>query len=157
MVTGELASLSALYLADETAWLEAMSAFAAARNAEEIDWANLSEYLSDMAKRDRREVASRLKVLMAHVLKWQYQPLRQSKSWVNTICDQQEELSDILDSRTLRNHAATILTEIYPRAVGSAARETELPRETFPADCPYTLDELLSPDFPPAHAATLTE
>jgi hypothetical protein len=59
MTQTELA-LSDLYLADETAWLEAMAELIESGNRSDLDFANLREYLSDMAKRDRREVRSRL-------------------------------------------------------------------------------------------------
>ena len=61
--------LSALYQTDETAWLETMSRLAAERRFEEFDCEHLSKYVNDMARRDRREVVSRMVVLMIHMLK----------------------------------------------------------------------------------------
>ena len=72
MATAEAVPLEVLYERDETAWLEAMSALAAAGRLAEMDNSNLSEYLADMAKRDRREVFSRLVVLLAHLLKGEH-------------------------------------------------------------------------------------
>src|SRR5262245_66591724 len=76
MRTAQPESLGVLYERDETAWLEAMAALAAERRYAEMDYQHLSEYLSDMAKRDRREVFSRLVVLMGHLVKWEAQPGR---------------------------------------------------------------------------------
>ena len=73
-------TLAALYEADETAWLEATADLVRRGLYDQLDTENLSEYLSDMAKRDRREVESRLIVLLAHVLKWVHQPDRRSGS-----------------------------------------------------------------------------
>ena len=78
MVKTEALPLSLLYERDETAWLEAMAALVAEGRFAEIDRRNLSDYLTDMAKRDRREVTSRLGVLIAHLLKWRHQPGRRS-------------------------------------------------------------------------------
>ena len=69
MTSTESLPLSALYESDETAWLELMASHAEAGRYEELDLPNLSEFLSSMAKRDRREVLSRLVVLLAHLLK----------------------------------------------------------------------------------------
>jgi hypothetical protein len=80
MVTAAALDLRVLYEQDETAWLETMSALAAAGRYSEMDYAHLKEYLSDMAKRDRREVFSWLVVLLCHLLKWEYQPDRRSGS-----------------------------------------------------------------------------
>ncbi len=140
--TGPL-PLSALYEHDETAWLEAMSALAAEGRHDALDYPNLSEYLSDMAKRDRREVFSRLAVLLAHLLKWNHQPDRRSGSWLGTILVQQRELRQLLESGTLRNHADAVLAEAYADAVSQAAVETGLPRATFPAGCVWEVDAML--------------
>jgi hypothetical protein len=142
--TTPASALADLYEADETAWLEAMAELAAHRRVGEMDFPHLSEYLSDMAKRDRREVKSRLVVLMTHLLKWDYQPDKQTGSWQATILLQRGELADLLDSRTLRNHAGAILTDAYKSARRVAATETGLSVETFPSECPYTVEALIA-------------
>lgn len=144
MITTEPLPLSVLYERDETAWLEAMSSLAADGRYAEMDHANLSEYLADMARRDRREVASRLTTLLIHLLKWEHQPKRRSGSWQGTIMEQRRELRDILESGTLHNHALAILAEAYARARKQAAAESGLPRETFPDDCAWDLEGLLA-------------
>ena len=70
-----------LYVEDETAWLELTSRLVAEGRFHEVDAASLSEYLSDMAIRDRREVMSRLAVLLTHLLKWDHQPAKRTASW----------------------------------------------------------------------------
>ena len=136
--------LASLYEKDETAWLEQMSKLIAERRYEELDYKHLSEYLLDMAKRDRREVFSRLTTLLIHLLKWDYQPRKRSRSWEITMITQRYDLRDELESKTLRNHALEVLPEAYARAVKLAAKETGLSPERFPLQCPYTLDEVLS-------------
>ena len=140
--------LPALYEADETAWLDAMSELIREGRHDQLDYAHLAEYLADMARRDRREVKSRLKVLIAHLLKWAYQPRKRSRSWRGTILSQQWELAEDVRGGVLRNHAEEVLPKVYADAVKQAAAETGLSVKTFPAACPYTLDQLLSPDLP---------
>jgi hypothetical protein len=136
--------LDQLYEQDETAWLEAMADLAARGRLDELDTAHLSEYLTDMAIRDRRKVYSRLIVLLAHLLKWDHQPEKRTGSWRATINLQRIKLRLLLASRTLRNHAEAILGDAYRDARKLAADETGLPPETFPAECPYTIDQLLT-------------
>jgi hypothetical protein len=144
MAMATAASLAALYERDETAWLEAVSELIRLGRLDEVDFANLAEYLADMARRDRREVSSRLAVLIAHLLKWQHQPERRSGSWRGTIEVQRQELAELLESGVLRNHAADILGKSYANGARQAAAETGLAVATFQADCPYSLDDLLA-------------
>jgi len=137
-----------LYEKDETAWLELTARLVAQGRFGEIDQAALAEYLTDMAKRDKREVASRLTVLIGHLLKWQQQPEHRSRSWRATIISQRQELRGLLESATLREYAGEILAKCYGNAVQHAAAETEVPLEKFPAECPYSLDWLLSKELP---------
>ena len=146
MTTKTIDPLTDLYEADETAWLDAMSELIDAGRFTDLDYAHLGEYLAAMARRDRREIASRLTILIAHVLKWIHQPDNRSKSWRRTVIVQRQELVDQLESSTLRNHAETVLSEAYANAVEQAAAETDLDEGTFPAHCPWTLDQLLSPE-----------
>jgi Domain of unknown function DUF29 len=131
-----------LYLEDETAWLELSAQLIREGRLNDLDLANLAEYLTDMGKRDRREVVTRLALLIAHILKYTHQPERRSRSWRKTILTQQQQLQSIFESRTLRNHAEATLPRAYDRAVALAAADTGLDRETFPTLCPYTLADL---------------
>jgi hypothetical protein len=139
--------LGALYEQDETAWLEAMVELIRLGRLDEVDYPNLAEYLADMARRDRREVESRLTVLIAHVLKWVQQPERRSGNWRGTLIEQRQELEGLVSRGVLRNHAEAVLAGVYRKAVERAAAETGLPAETFPAPCPWALDQLLSADL----------
>ena len=141
MASADVIPLNLLYEQDETAWLEAMSALAAEGRFADMDHPNLSEYLADMAKRDRREVFSRLVVLLAHLLKWEFQPDRRSGAWRGTIREQRRELRQLLESGTLRNHAIAVLADTYAEARRQAAEETELDPSAFPLENPWGLDE----------------
>lgn len=136
---------ASLFEQDETAWLEQTANLVSQRRFGEIDHGQLSEYLTDMARRDKREVFSRLVTLLAHLLKWEHQPENRSNSWRGTILEQRRELRLLLESGSLRRHAAEVLGKAYQDAVEQAAVETGLAGETFPAECPASLDELLTP------------
>jgi hypothetical protein len=148
MIQRAVSRLAQLYGADETAWLEAMAELITQGRCDDLDYAHLGEYLSDMARRDRREVKSRLTTLLAHVLKWEHQREHRSRSWRGTIIEQRQELSELAARGVLRQHAEGILVEAYAEAVERAAAETGFGAVSFSAKCPYTLDQLLAPDFP---------
>ena len=144
MVQQTFQTLAVLYEADETAWLDQTAELVRDGRFDEINQATLAEYLTDMAKRDRREVYSRLVVLLAHLLKWEYHPGQRSGSWRGTILEQQRELRQLLESGTLYNHAAAVLADAYADARKQAAAETELARGVFPEECGWDVDGALA-------------
>ena len=133
-----------LHEADETAWLEATAELVRARQFRDIDADALAEYLTDMARRDRREVYSRLVVLLAHLLKWKYQPGRRSMSWQTTIFGQRLELQQMLESGTLRNQAIDAMARAYASACKQAVVETGLEITAFPETCEWDVDTMLA-------------
>jgi hypothetical protein len=135
--------LTTLYEQDETAWLEAMSRLLRRGSTDELDSQNLAEYLADMARRDRREVESRLATLIAHLWKWRHQVDKRSRSWPVTIEQQRQELQRLLQSRTLRNHADAVLAQTYADGRRLALIETGLKKSAFPKLCPFTIDDVL--------------
>jgi hypothetical protein len=137
-----------LYETDETAWLDAMSDLIEQGRFDELDYHHLGEYLADMSHRDRRRVESRVTVLMEHLFKWQYQPEKRTRSWQRTILVQSQELVDDCGSGVLRKHAEANLAKSYEKSVKRAAVATGLSPQTFPKECPYTVDQLQSPDIP---------
>ncbi len=139
-------ALPELYETDETAWLEAMSELIRTERLADLDYANLAKYLADMARRDKREVLSRLATLIAHLLKWGFQPEKRTNSWSVTIEAQRQQLAELLESGVLHNYADEILARAYGNAVRLASRETDLPLAKFPRTCPYTLDGILAED-----------
>ena len=79
MIQRAAEDLPALYESDETAWLDAMSELIRQGRLDQLDYAHLEEYLADMARRDRREVESRLTVLIVHLLKWKHQARKRTR------------------------------------------------------------------------------
>lgn len=146
MAVATAESLAALYSEDETAWLEAMAELVRRRNLAGLDLDNLGKYLTDMALRDRREVKSRLVVLLAHLLKWEFQWEKRSRGLRTTLLIQRQELADLASRGVLRAHAQAVLPEAYDNARELAAAETGLDKTTFPPACLYTIDQLFAMD-----------
>lgn len=133
-------ALAELFEKDETAWLEQTAELVRGKRFDQVDSSNLAEYLTDMAKRDRREVFSRLVTLLIHLLKWEYQQDRRSTSWQTTLLEQQRELSQLLESGTLRNHAETVFAKAYAAARRHVVVETAQDPGVFPENSPWALE-----------------
>ncbi len=115
------------------------------------DVEHLAEEVEDLGKRDRRAVASRAAALLAHLLKWKYQPQKRSGSWEATIKIQRLELCERLEeSPSLRTYLELAWAEaIYRKATLRAVQETGLAAQTFPPQCPFSLSEALDSAFLP--------
>jgi len=121
----------------------------------EVDVEHLAEEIEDVGKRDQREVRNRLKVLLAHLLKWTAQPdLRYAaggaSSWLNTIIEQRSQLESIFEqSPSLERHARESLDAAFCKAVKEAAYETRQPRDEFPTTCPFAFEQIMDDAFLP--------
>ncbi len=133
------------YEEDYNLWLDQTIEALRAGRFQELDVNALIDELESMSKRDKREVLSRLKVLLMHLLKWQYQPDKHTASWEITIRNIREEIQQILlDSPSLKSYPALVLDQAYASARQNASTETGLPISTFPETCPYAIAEILS-------------
>jgi len=139
-----------LYDQDFFEWTVRNAELLRSGRASEADLAHIAEEIEDMGKRERRELLSRLGVLIAHLLKWQVEPERRGHSWVATINLQRRELRKLLaEMPSLRRFLEKQLPDAYTEGVLMAAAETNLPAEAFPSTCGYELEALLDEEFLP--------
>ena len=139
-----------LYDEDFFAWTIEQAQLLRAGEWSAIDVANLAEEIESLGRRDRRELESRMTVLLMHLLKWLKLPGLRSRNWSGTIDEQRRRIAKLLrDSPNLRPFIGDALVEIYDDARESAIAETGLAEGEFPALCPFTVDEILSPSFLP--------
>ncbi|HCQ8421768.1 TPA: DUF29 domain-containing protein [Klebsiella oxytoca] len=116
----------------------------------ELDTQNLLEEIESMGRSERRELQSRLEKLFMHLLKWQYQPGRQSRSWKLTIEEQRRKVADVLsDNPSLRPGLPGLIEKAYKYATLSAERETGIVRSVFPATCPWSFEQAMEDSFWP--------
>lgn len=139
------------YDRDFHAWSQEQADLLRVQRFAEIDVDHLIEELEAMGARERRELISRLKVLLAHLLKWQFQPQLRSRSWKATIKEQRLSLQDLLEENP--SIEALLEQQAIPKAYRLArllaVKETNLDESTFPEDCPYSLQETRDADFYP--------
>jgi len=142
--------LKKLYEKDEHLWLLENAKLLREGKWEQADFDNIAETLEDMGRRDLREVVSRLKVLMIHLLKWIVQAEARSSSWKGTIRHQRDELNSMFeDSYNLKNHAEDSFSKSYKKAREIASDETGLPLSHFPEDLPFTFEQVIGEDYFP--------
>ncbi len=132
------------YEQDFYAWLLQSAQLLREKKFSQLDIANIAEELEGMARSDKRQLINRLAVLLAHLLKWQYQSYIRSKSWQRTIKEQRKRIKLLLqDSPSLKYEIEQKIATAYEIAILSADEET------FPETCEYSLDEILNQEFYP--------
>jgi hypothetical protein len=123
------------------------------RRFEDVDWLNVAEELEDMGKSERRAFRSQLARLLTHLLKWSYEPegRRLSEhSWRATIAHARKSVRELADeSPSFKPQMQDFFSAAYSDALAQAVAETNLPKRTFPAACPWTLDQVMDDDFWP--------
>lgn len=147
-----------LYEKDFYAWIYHNIDLVRTKKWDEIDADLLIEELESMAKRDRHELISHLTILIAHLLKWQFQFKQLSDtwkefkgdSWQGSIVEQRNQIERQLQmSPSLKAHFEESIQKAYPHAVKIAVKETKLSAKTFPITCPYSTEQLIDDDFYP--------
>ncbi len=138
------------YEEDFVLWLEHQVELLRQGRLSELDLENLAEEVEDIGRSQRRAVESELSVILIHLLKYQFQPSKRSRSWTDTLLEHRGRLTrDFRASKSLRLHAEAELADLYSLARKRAAVQTRLPLTTFPETSPYTLPETLDEDFLP--------
>jgi len=141
-----------LYEQDVVRWAQEQARLLREGEFERLDVEHIADEIEDVGKSEQRELASRTALLIAHLLKWQYQPQKRSKSWRGTIAIQRKSIA--------RRIAATPSleamlgdpewrTDIWLDALKSAIEDTGLDLAALPADCPWPIELALDPDFWP--------
>lgn len=142
--------MTTYYQQDYYAWTQEQAALIRAGQFSKLDLAHLADEIEDMGKSEKRALESRLEVLLMHLLKWQIQQDRRSKSWRLTIADQRRRLLKLLgENPSLKAALAESIEDIYPSAVIAAVNETGLDIERFPSACPYTQSQIFDSDYWP--------
>lgn len=137
-----------LYERDYYQWLTTTAQLLRSRKLRELDIENLVEELDDLGRSERRALESNLRVLLMHLLKWEYQPEKRSGSWKATIREHRKRIRKLLsDSPSLHAYFDEVFPSAYQDATELASDETGLPQKVFPAF--YPLDDALEEGFLP--------
>jgi hypothetical protein len=147
-----------LYETDYYAWIQEQIRALRSGHPEDLDSENVAEELEDLSRSVRRELQSRLELILSHLLKWIYQPEKRTPSWENTLLEQRGRIADLLmKNPSLRHHVDDDAVDAYRYARGAAGDEMGLtPREwrrLLPSQSPWSTAEILNPSFMPKKSA----
>ena len=131
------------YQKDFYSWTCEQAELLRAGRFNELDVFNLVEEIETMGRSEKRELQSRLMVLLVHLLKWQYQPARRGRSWTLTIKGQRINLDDVInDNPGLKPQLLGLLNNAYRLAIVEVSKQTMLEESIFPVKCSWTLDQI---------------
>jgi hypothetical protein len=115
---------------------------------DEVDRDNVAEEIESVGRTEFSRLESALRVLMLHMLKWDFQPGKRSRSWWLSITEQRVRLDQVLaDNPGLQPRIDEAIMRAYRRARLRAMRETGLEPEMFPEVCPYSFEDITARRF----------
>ena len=133
-------------------WSQEQARLLRARRFAELDIEHLADEIEDVGKSEKRELASRMAVLLAHLLKWSRQPENRTNSWRATIIVQRKRIAlAIKETPSLK----AVMRDrdwqeaVWLDALAQASKETGLAEEDLPEACPWTMDQAADPEFWP--------
>jgi len=140
----------ATYDEDLYTWSLEQASLLRARKFEQIDLEHIIEEIEDMSKSERRALQSFLETLLMHLLKWQFQPAYQGRSWKFTIIEQRKRIeSHLQENPGLKSKLSELTEKAYSYAITGAVRETGLAIDVYPQQCPWSYEQFTNPDFWP--------
>jgi Domain of unknown function DUF29 len=132
-----------LYETDVVAWAERQAEALRAGRFDDLDLENLAEEIGDVSRREAEALESHLETVLMHLLKWRHDPDHRSRSWEGTIRLARHKTAKLLrDSPSLRPRLPALVEDAYPAARIRAGVDTGLAEQTFPAACPFSLDQI---------------
>ena len=142
--------MRANYDGDLVAWANEQSILLRAGKFSDLDIEHIADEVEDVGKSEQRELASRMSVLLAHLLKWKFQPERQGNSWLFTIKDQRRlikrRLSKMPSLQPMLNDSEW-LDEMWVDGVAIARKETGI--EDWPEISIWAIEQVMDDSFLP--------
>jgi hypothetical protein len=148
----ETADLSGLYDEDFFEWTRRNAQLLRSGRVRESDIHHIAEAIEDLGKQDLKELHRRARSLLAHLLVGQLQPAKYAHWRLSPITEERIWLDGLLEySPSLKVRLTNELPAYYAQAVrlAMAMARTTSDREPFPAECPFTVEQILDPEFPP--------
>ncbi len=138
------------YDEDFARWSAEQGALLRAGQFAEVDLENVAEEIESLGRSDKRQIESRLKVLLVHLLKARFQPGKDKPGWKSTVREQRRGIAKLIkESPSLKSYPSAVLNDEYGYAREDAAEETGLDPKAFPETCPFTIGQTLDIAFYP--------
>jgi hypothetical protein len=142
-----------LYDRDFYFWLQTTAKLLKEHRFDEVDWENVIEEIESMGRGEKKEIKSRLIVVIEHLLKlmyWETEKLYNARGWRDIIVEQRTQIELTLeDSPSLRALLTELFIDCYEKARNSALRKYQLPDNFFSTEPPFSLEDVINPNFLP--------
>ena len=136
------------YERDLYAWALHQAALIRAGRWNAVDRANVAEEIESLGREQYAKLESALRVLLTHMLKWDMQPERRSRSWTLSIKAQRIRVERIIEQNPgLKSRLSEATVQAYRLARIEAALETGLEEEKFGTELPYSWNDIIARDF----------
>jgi hypothetical protein len=133
------------YEDDLYAWVQEQVALLQAGRVDEIDAANIAEELGDVGKSEFNSLASAVEIVLLHLIKWDQQPERRSRSWENSIAEHRDRIADILtDNPSLKRRQDDAVIRGYRHARRRTSSEMDRAIRLIAETCPYSWNDIAS-------------
>jgi hypothetical protein len=145
-------SAATSYEKDVILWSQEQARLLRAGRFAELDIEHLADEIEDVGKSEKRELASRMAVLLAHLLKWTRRPENRTNSWRATINDQRKRiLLPLKDTPSLKAvmRNRDWQEDVWLDARAQARKETGLAEDELPEACPWSMDQAADAEFWP--------
>ena len=140
------------YETDVVAWASEQARLIRAGRFDLLDLEHIAEEIEDVGKSEQRELENRMAVLLAHLLKWQFQPTHRGRSWLATIREQRKMIAIRLkQTPSLKKSLSDNDWQeaAWVSASSQAIQETGLDESVFPEFCTWTTEQILDQEFFP--------
>jgi hypothetical protein len=145
----QVAPSGATYQRDFYTWTREQGALLRAGRFNEIDWENIAEEIETLGRGEFDKLVSFYRPVLLHMLKCDHQPGRHTRSWSISIDNHRRSATEVLaENAGLKPRVDEAVARAYWHARRDAGAETNPPMKTFPAECPYTIDEIRNRSFP---------
>ena len=110
-----------------------------------LDRAWIAEELDSLGRQEFDKLESALRLVLMHILKWNFQPERRTRGWSTSIETHRNRVRKQFDENpSLAPRREEAVESAYRDARSEASGETNLPKKTFPAICPYSWDDIMA-------------
>ena len=139
------------YDQDVVAWATEQARLIRARQFDKLDIEHIADEIEDVGKSEQRELASRMAVLVTHLLKWLYQPEMRSASWAGSIREQRKRIMRAIEETPSLKSSLTDpkwLGDAWSDGLARALEDTGL--DSLPETPVWTASQMLTDGWFPA-------
>lgn len=139
----------ARYEDDPFTWAREQAALLLEGRFDLIDAPNLADEIETLTHYFADKLRSDLVRVIQHLLKWDHQSVRRSRSWFLSIQEHRRRVGEHLDRAPgLRSALPELTRSAYQTARGKVLKETALPERTLPGECPCDRDAIMTREIP---------